>query len=57
MTMRLIIKNDDQVRTARVSVIGSTSPATDIKPGETQDFYLYKGHELKVEELQDEEPK
>lgn len=55
MTMRLTIKNEDQARTARVKVVDLGNPSyvpfVDLEPGQSHEFWIHKGRELKVEEL------
>lgn len=61
MTMRLVIKNEDHARTARVRVVDEGNPSyaqrVDLAPGDSHEFWIYQGRKLEVEELATEENK
>ncbi len=60
MTMRLTIKNEDTIRTARVSAFdaprcadGTASETIDIGPGQIREFYIHSNRSLTIDELDD----
>jgi len=60
MTMRLVIKNEDEQRTAVVQTVEYyndkvyESEGTKIAPGEQVALYIHAGKSLKITELQEE---
>lgn len=58
MTMKLTIKNDDATRTALATSIEISADGqvrnpqapVELAPGESKEFWIYQGRELKLEE-------